>query len=247
MGEIKVELIGFWYTVAVLLFGIPAAVLLLLGLVRTVRRDAPTIQSIERAAAISAIGAVLLLVTLTLFLAQWSWEVGLAFGVLSAAYVAYSLPEATRRYAFQCSVTVRCTPDEAFAFVSDARNWPRYFAEMTVKGPLDMPPHVGSVIHVSVMLPTVSLSADERVTAYEPPKRFATSMVETRGEGIYDFMPAGDGTEIAYSSRGVIGTRHALLGNAVLKPLVVRRMRTRREAAMRAIRSILEGQPAGSV
>lgn len=195
----------------------------------------------------SAVGAVLLLVTLILFLAEWSWQLGLAFGALSAAYVAYSLPEATRRYSFRSVVIARCAPEAAFALVSDARNWPRYFPELTVQEPIDTPPHVGSVIRVVVVLPTVSLSADERVTVYEPPSRFATAMVQSRGEGAYEFGLAPGGTEVAYASRGVIGIRHALLGNAVLKPVVVGRMRARRELAMQAIKSILEAQPAAPV
>lgn len=245
MGAIPVQVIGLGYTLAILAVGIPAAVLVLLGLTRMARRDAPPVREIERAAMLGAIGTVLMLATLTLFLAEQSWQLGMAFGVLSVVYVLYALPEATRRLTFRSAVTVRCRPEDAFEFVSDARNWPLYFPEMKAVEPVDVPPHVGSRIHLTVTLPTVSLSADERVTEYEPPKRFATAMEASKGDGVYDFTPVDGGTKIAYTVRMVIGIRHALLDHAVLRFSTVRAMRRRREQAMQVMKQILEArQPA---
>lgn len=243
MGKTPVQVV-LGYTLAILAVGIPAMVFLILGLTRMARRDAPSIPAIERGAAFMATGAILMLATFTLFVAQQSTQVGVAFGLLSVAYVLYCLPKATRRMAYRCAVTVRCSPEEAFALVSDARNWPRYEPGAKVLEPVDVPPHVGSVIHVTLTMPTVTLSADEEVTECEPPRRFTTTLLGAGGEGIYDFTRATYGTEIAYTYRNVVGIRHALLGHAVLRFSTVGTMRRRKEQVMQVMKQILEAPPA---
>jgi Polyketide cyclase / dehydrase and lipid transport len=236
--------IGIGSTLAILAVALVAGAFYVIYLSGTTRRDTPSIPRIERATAFGAAATILVLIAVTLTVAQSSLLIATIIGVLSFAYVLYTLPEATRRYGYRSSIVVHCTPADAFGLVSDARNWPRYLPEIKVLEPVDVPAHVGSIVHVAVTLSSTSLSADERVVVYEPNIRFGTALIDSIGDGVYNFNPIEGGTEIAYTSTGTVTIRHALLGSALLRPMLVSRMRARREVAMQAIKSILEAPPA---
>jgi len=107
---------------------------------------------------------------------------------------------------------------------------------------------IGTLIHTRVVDSRITLLADEIVTAYEPSTRFGTALADRRDqEGIYDLTPGDAGTEIAFTWHGVLTLAQALLGGSLRRGAMVRRMKARRDGAMRRIKEILETEPGVTV
>ncbi len=190
---------------------------------------------------LNAIAAGLFVATMTFALATNFTPLATIYGAAALAYVLLSAPSSTRRQSYRSAVVVRCTPEDAFALVSNPRNWPRYFPQLEVAEPVDAPPHVGSVIHLRVREGRQVVEADERVTELEAGRRFATAVVTPHAnEGLYEFTPVADGTEIAYSFHGEMTVAQAVLGGAVNRNGLLKRMIAQREEGMQHIKQLLE-------
>jgi carbon monoxide dehydrogenase subunit G len=105
------------------------------------------------------------------------------------------------------TITITRSPDDVFAFFTDPANdpiWRKGVKEMAASGPIA----VGSTVHQVVAGPGGrSIAADIRVTAFDPPKRYAfeTTAGPARPTGEYVFTPSGSGTDVRFSLSADLG------------------------------------------
>lgn len=99
------------------------------------------------------------------------------------------------------TITINRPPAEVFAFFTTPANdqtWRKGVKEMAADGPIA----VGSTVHQVVAGPGGrSIAADIRVTAYEPPTRYAFETIAgpARPTGEYVFTPSGAGTDCRFA------------------------------------------------
>ena len=108
--------------------------------------------------------------------------------------------------------------DEVFTFFTTPANDPRWRAhvkEINRHGP----PAAGSMIHQVVLGPRGrGIPADIRITAYEPPNRYAFKVIAgpVRPEGEFRLMGAGSTTEVTLSLKAELtGLKKLLLSRSV--------------------------------
>lgn len=228
---------------ASVLTGGPGLVLFGIAWIMRLRRGGKParIEQLLQEQRLNAVGLGLFAATMTFALATNFTPLATIYAAAALAYVLWSVPSSTRRQSYRSAVVVRCTPEDAFALVSNPRNWPRYFPQLEVDEPVDAPSHVGSIIHVRVREGRQVVAADERVTELEAGRRFATAVVTPHAnEGLYEFTPVADGTEIAYSFHGEMTVAQAVLGGAVNRNSLLKRMISQREEGMQRIKQLLE-------
>ena len=111
------------------------------------------------------------------------------------------MPSATR------TISIRTTPEEAFAFFADPANdkrWRPGVKEIAASGP----PKVGARIRQVVVGPGGrGIAADIEVTGYEPPTRYAFSVVAgpVRPKGEFRISPTASGVDIIFSLAAELG------------------------------------------
>ena len=99
------------------------------------------------------------------------------------------------------TITINRTPDEVFTFFTTPANdltWRKGVKEMSADGPVA----AGSTVHQVVTGPGGrSIAADIRVTAFDPPRRYAFETIAgpARPTGEYVFTPSGAGTDCRFS------------------------------------------------
>ena len=246
-GPIYVAPFGRALYIALLLGGVltgaPGLVLFSVAWIMRLRRGRKParIERLLQEQSLNAIAAGLFAATMTFALATSFTPLATIYGAAALAYVLLSVPSSTRRQSYRSAVVARCTLEDAFALVSNPRNWPRYFPQLEVDEPVDAPPHVGSMVHVRVREGRQVVEADERVTELEAGRRFATAVVTPHAnEGLYEFTPVAGGTEIAYSFHGEMTVAQAVLGGAVNRNGLLKRMISQREEGMQRIKQLLE-------
>jgi hypothetical protein len=178
--------------------------------------------------------------------ASFEWRVGLAFLGLAAAWFLLWVPTRSRRVDLTAEIEARCSPQAAFDLVSDPRNWSSYFPELTA-ATLDGPIGQGSVIQLQMTRQEGwVVDAEERVTAFEPGRRFATAIIglPRLATGSYGFEAVAGGTRIIYTYRSVMPLATALLGGRIG---LGRKMAINRGRGMARVKQLLEGEAATSV
>jgi len=108
--------------------------------------------------------------------------------------------------------------DEVFTFFTTPANdpmWRAHVKEINRQGP----PAAGSMIHQVVLGPRGrGIPADIRITAYEPPNRYAFKVIAgpVRPEGEFRLMGAGSTTEVTLSLKAELtGLKKLLLSRSV--------------------------------
>src|SRR3954452_11506275 len=116
------------------------------------------------------------------------------------------------------SVHIDRPPETVFAVLSDPANerkWRPQVRGFEGQGP----PAAGTVIHQTVAGPGgMPLKADVRLTASDPPRRYAFQVVTgpARMAGEYRLEPVDGGTDLSYTLGAELrGIRLVLLGSAV--------------------------------
>ncbi len=169
----------------------------------------------------------------------------------SAGWVLLWLPRRMRRLGFRSTVDVRCTPQDAYAFISNPNNWHLYVPGLELREPVEAPVHIGTVIPLRMSrVREIPLEGEEEVIAYEPAWRFATRSRDDPGggTGTYTFQPVTILTRIEYAYRADVPLTIALIGEAgVGRWLLIRNMRKNRDRAMNRIKDLLEGRGAATV
>lgn len=236
--------------VAGLLCGLPG--LVLWGIVLVLRlargRGPVTIDQLGREQRLMALAAGFIVATMTFTLATNFSVLAPIYLSLVVAYVLYSVPSSARRLAYRSAVVVRRSPEEVFAFVSSPRNWPRYYPEyeIAVEEPIDEPLRVGSTIRLRLRFRGHLIEAAERVTEFEPYRRFASQVIGPHSDdGHFEFTPMAGGTEVAYSYQNVMTVSQAVLGGSLTRRSLLREMIARRDASMQLIKEVLEAGSSG--
>jgi Polyketide cyclase / dehydrase and lipid transport len=242
--------VGSWPRLALLvlslLIGVPGFILLAIavaqGMILTGRRRR-TIQEVERQTTLTAVGMGSVAVTCTLALAADVPAAAGFYGALALAYALWCMPMSVRRVYYRLVIVVRATPEEAFALVSNPRNWSRYLPQIGVEEPIDEPLHLGSVVRTTWLEKHTAYTEDEQVIDFETGRRFGTASVHRRpSDGIYELTPVGGGTEIAWSYRSALTYPQAVLGGALRRRALVAHMVQRRKASLQVIKGLLEEQ-----
>jgi uncharacterized protein YndB with AHSA1/START domain len=120
------------------------------------------------------------------------------------------------------TIVVDRSIDEVFAFFTTPSNdpgWRPFVKEIKAEGP----PAVGSRIHQVVPGPGGrGIPADIEVTAYEPPTRYAFTVIAgpVRPHGEFLLAPAGTGTEVTLALRAdLAGLKKLVLSRPVQKSM----------------------------
>ena len=99
------------------------------------------------------------------------------------------------------TITINRPPDEVFRFFTTPTNdptWRTGVKEMAADGPIA----VGTTVHQVVSGPGGrAIAADIRITAFDPPRRYAFETIAgpARPTGEYVFTPSGSGTDARFS------------------------------------------------
>lgn len=234
------------------LSALAALVLFCLALAAAATRKAGRVSQVgqvEREVALIVAAGGALVVTEGLFLAITRWPFAVVYAAVVLAYVALWVAPGMRHIAFRAAVVARCTPDEAFALVSNPRNWPRYFPNIQVFEPIQLPLKAGDLIRDRVSGPLLVVDAVERVLVAEPGRRFGTAVTPNarHSSGVYEFSTVSGGTEIAYVYNATLTLTEALAGVAFERASLVAKLRQQREAGLQRVKQLLEAQPAASV
>lgn len=191
-------------------------------------------------------GTALPVVAILLALANPLYAV--IYAALVGFYLLYVVPTSRRRIGYRSTVTVRSTPEAAFALISDPHNWPRYLPDLEVVEPIDTPLHVGSVVSERVTSGGQVVDGQDTVTLLEPNRKLGMKGLNTPGSvDLYELKPLDGGTEISYSVEHLLGVPEAVIGAVLSRGAIVAKLRARREKALQRIKEILEAPPAATV
>jgi carbon monoxide dehydrogenase subunit G len=107
----------------------------------------------------------------------------------------------------QRTISIKITPEKAFAFFADPANdmrWRPGVKEISAIGA----PGVGAKVHQVVAGPGGrGIAADIEITAYDPPTRYAFSVVAgpARPKGEFRISPTAAGVDVAFSLSAELG------------------------------------------
>lgn len=228
-------------TVAFVLFCVAAAV----G-ARRRARPATRPGEVEREVNYIVASGAAVVLAIALLISPYGWQWAVAYAGIALVYIAIWVPPAMRRIGFRTSIVAGCTRNEAFALVSDPRNWHRYFPNLQVFEPIQLPLKVGDLIHDRVDAGSLVLEAWEQVVAAEPGRRFGTAVTpnKRKSSGVYELNDVPGGTEIAYVYDATLMLGEAILGSGPARSSLVGKLLAQREASLQRIKQLLEGQPA---
>jgi hypothetical protein len=169
--------------------------------------------------------------------------VGLTALVLAWALV-WSLPQ-LRRIEARSSVQAACTPEAAFALVSDPHSWRLWTPELETVESSDVPVRVGTVVRSRARVQGQLIEMEERVTVFDPPRRCSSELLGVRGvSDMYEIAATEGGSLITYEWHFLEPLSQAPFGGALFRRNFVKR---RRKKAMLRIKQLLEDDAAGSV
>ena len=246
---------GAWILVLVFLivslgFGTAALVFFVLSTATMVRRIGrpANVRSLRRTVTYAAWGAALALPVVAIVLGLTNPLYSLVYALLVGFYLVYAMPASRRLIAFRSAVNVRCTPEAAFALISDAHNWPRYLTELQVFEPLDTPLRVGSVVNERATFGRRVIDAQDVITSVEPNRKLAMRGGNApESADMYEFRPIDDGTEISYTAKHRITVSESVIGGVFSRGADTELLLSRREKAMQRIKQILEAPAAATV
>jgi uncharacterized protein YndB with AHSA1/START domain len=122
----------------------------------------------------------------------------------------------------QRTILIISPPEQVFAFFTDSGNdqrWRPHVKEVAAEGPV----RVGSTVRQVVAGPGGrGIPADLEVTGYEPPSRYAFTVIAgpVRPVGEFRFTPAQGGTEVSFSLNAELtGIKKLLMSKAVQKSM----------------------------
>lgn len=235
-----------WWAFALATLGVvvfvAGAILMVIVLAMSLPRGLlRSVAQIERRQTLTAVVFSSLVITLALVMSTTYAAIAGLYAALGLAYGLWCLPMSARRLQLRLEVLVRCSPEAAFALVSDPRNWHSYFSQIEVEEPLDQPVRLGSTVSYIWREGTLAYRDDEVVIAFEPGRRFGTASKHRRPtDAVYEMSAIDDGTEIAFTHLSVMTYGQALLGGLLRRGAIVRRATERRWAAMTEIKRLLE-------
>lgn len=239
--------VGSWLDIGLLsvaeLVGIVGFSLLVVALAMSLSQAGRRrrITQLERENDLTALAMGLLVIFVTLALSVYHPAVAGFYGALALAYALWCLPYSARRIDYRLAVVANCSPEDAFALVSDPRNWNRYLPQLGVQETFDEPLHIGSIVHETWKEGRTVYTEDEVVIAYEPGHRFGTASVGRRPiDGVYEMTPVEGGTEIAWTYSSAFTYAQAVLGGVLRRRGFIARMIERRQKSLDAIKGLLE-------
>jgi polyketide cyclase/dehydrase/lipid transport protein len=171
--------------------------------------------------------------------------------VLIAALMVYLLvfvPPAMRRIAFESEVVVGCSPDAAFALVSDPNNWPRYVPELQLRAVVRPPLKLGDLIYDRFAARDMTVEGIERVVAFEPGVRFGTQLVSGGHgtTGVYELFRTEGGTRIVFRCETSLTVLEAWAGNGFRRDFLASKLKANRDVTMQRIKGVLEADAAAA-
>jgi hypothetical protein len=199
---------------------------------------------------LAAIGIGCFVVAESFIVAVIDWRVATVYFGLAVLWVLFWTPRGNRTIVMRSAVEVRCSPQAAFELVSNPNNWHLYVPEIELAHPVEIPVHLGTVIHDRVRRDgKITVEASEEVVALEPGARFGTAIQRDpqASSGIYQFEPAAGGTRIEFTHRSVLSLPAAIFGIAFRRAAILRQMSERRAQTLVRIKLLLEESGATSV
>jgi uncharacterized membrane protein len=139
----------------------------------------------------------------------------------------------------QRSVTVKASPEETMALLSDARRWPDWYPGMTEIQVADPFPEKGGTATFKVKSAGISMQITETVLDYQPGKLQLLQMEGMlTGEARWELTPGGEGTTLSTTFTYVLPG--GVFGRTA-DALVVRRMNAKSlEEALQNFKALVE-------
>ena len=215
--------------------------LAMLGIVLRFVRPS-TISSLQRTAALLALagGSFAGFIDLALGLFD-SVFAALVYALAIGLYLVFTIPASRRHIGYKSLITVRCTPEAAFALISNPRNWPRYETGLVeIREPLDAPLRVGSIVRERARIAGSVFDGEDEVTLIEPSRKLGFRVRTAGSTDLYEFTPVDGGTELSHTVDIPLSISDAVIGGALTRSASLERLLTRRKAIMQRIKEILE-------
>jgi hypothetical protein len=182
------------------------------------------------------------------FLLVASFELWAGVGLIGLllAWILLCFLPPLRRFEGMSSVQVACSPEAAFALVSEPQSWRLWTPELDSVESSEVPVRVGTVVHSRFRVGDRLMEGHERVVAFDPPRRCGSRVLDVHGDAFnqYDISTTDGETLIAYRLLQIYPVRQAVLGGVWNR----RKSFTERWAKkMQRIKELLEDGAAGSV
>ena len=182
------------------------------------------------------------------FVAVASFEpwMGVALTGLLLAWILLCFLPPLRRFDGMSSVQVACSPEAAFALVSDPHSWRLWTPELDSVESSEVPVRVGTVVRSRGRVQGRLVEGNERVTVFDPPRRCSSEVLDVQGAAFdqYDIAPNDGGTLIAYKFLHIYPVSQAALGGLWNRRKLFTERWTKK---MQRIKQLLEDGAAGSV
>ena len=181
------------------------------------------------------------------FLAAILWPgIGALISAIAAAWVIlWSVPR-LRRTRIVTSFVVHNTPGAVFAFISDARNLPRWRTEtLSVEMLTPEPIGPGSRFRQHVRLPSgTEITGEDEYIDFEPNRRFTSqSLIASPNFDEMGFEAVGDGTRVTHRLDFEHSFASSVLGGMFTNASVNRQILASRSAGEVRVKQILESAP----
>jgi hypothetical protein len=204
-----------------------------------------TLRDIEAETNTAMIGILLAVFAELVLVASFEFWAGLVLIALLVAWILLCLLPPLRRRGGRSSIQVACSPEAAFALVSDPQSWRLWTPELELVESSEAPVRLGTIVRSRLQIEDRRLDANERVAIFEPPWRCGSEILDAGGTGLdlYEMAASDGGTLITYVFRSVLPPAHAILGGAFRNYKLTERWRKK----MLRIKELLEERATGSV
>jgi hypothetical protein len=177
--------------------------------------------------------------------ASFELWMGVALAGVLLAWILFCFLPPLRRIDTRSSVQVACSPEAAFALVSDPQSWQLWTPELEHVEASEVPVRVGTIVRSRGRSEGSLLEGEDKVVVFDPPWRCGTEVLDVRGTSsdLYEIAATDGGSLVTYTFRAMMPPEAAMLGSALQRRPSAERWRKK----MLRIKQLLEGGTPGSV
>jgi hypothetical protein len=137
-----------------------------------------TLRDIEAETNTAVIGILLAVFAELVLVASFEFSAGLVLIALLVAWILLCLLPPLRRRGGRSSIQVACSPEAAFALVSDPQSWRLWTPELDLVESSEAPVRLGTIVRSRLQIEGRRLDANERVAIFEPPWRCGSEILD---------------------------------------------------------------------
>ena len=167
------------------------------------------------------------------------WAGVVLFGLLVVWILLCSVPS-LRRTESRSSIQAACTPEAAFALVTDPGRWRLWTPELELAEPSEVPVGLGTVVRELARVDGRLLEGEDRIVVFDPPRRCGTEVVGANSSDMYEIAANEAGTLITYTFRVELPLVISVYGGVFIRRYETKKRLERRGTAMKRIKQLLE-------